>query len=254
MTIYLALIRMNSRVKLQSGLFMAEEKVPFFAADESKAEEPVGTGTNVEEMTQSEVKKMKIASNLRNQNGVEYAPWMNISKDDEKKIKQVMAEKAEARRKRQLQERQVSGALLMDSQAQELSGGGLKAKCFDEQVELEWATSSEDGTRGYLIKRRPARTEDFEIIASYEDWGPLASKGPSGGVYRFLDDTVSPGDYVYRVTERDASGVDNDICQTLVSVQTTEEQRGAVLAAVGIAAFGVAAVAAGILLDPVGGY
>ena len=113
---------------------MADEKVPFFAAGESKSEE---APNDVEEMTDTEVKKMKIASNLRNANGVEYAPWMNISKEDEQKIKQVMAEKAEARRKRQLQERQVSGALLMDSQAQELSGAGLKAKCFDEQVEFE---------------------------------------------------------------------------------------------------------------------
>lgn len=232
---------------------MADGKVPFFAAGESTPQS-VDSETDVEGMTEAEVTKMKIASNLRNQNGVEYAPWMNISKEDEKKIKQVMAEKAEARRKRQLQEKQVSGALLMDSQAQELSGGGLKAKCIDQEVELEWATSSEVGTKGFLIKRRPARTEDFEIIASYEDWGPLASKGPDGGIYRFLDDTVSPGDYVYRVTERDANGVDNDICQTLVSVQTAEEQRGAVIAAVGIAAVGIAAVAAGILLDPVGGY
>ena len=165
-----------------------------------------------------------------------------------------MKEKAEARRKRQLQEQSVSGALLMDSQAQELSGGGLRSKIIDGEVELEWATSSEANTKGFVVKRRPARTEDFEVIASYEDWGPLASKGVEGGQYRYLDTTVSPGGWVYRVTECETSGVENDICQALVEVQTEEEQRGAVIAAVSIVTLGIAAVAAGILLDPVGGF
>ena len=104
------------------------------------------------------------------------------------------------------------------------------------------------------MKRRPARTEEFNVIASYEDWGPLASKGPEGGSYSFLDDTVSPGGWVYRVTECENSGVENDICQALVEVQTMEEQRGAVIAAVSIGVLLVAAVVAGVVLDPVGGY
>ena len=53
------------------------------------------------------MKKTKFVSNLRNQNGVDYAPWMNISAEDEKKIKQLVKEKAEARRKRALQEQEV---------------------------------------------------------------------------------------------------------------------------------------------------
>lgn len=232
---------------------MADNKTPFFAAGPAAEKVPVDE-TDAEGMTKAELKKMAIASKLRNANGVDYAPWMNISKEDETKIKQIMSDKAVARRKRQVQASQVSGALLMDSQAQELSGGGLKAKVLEQQVELEWATSSEISTAGFIVKRRPARTEDFTVIASFEDWGPLASKGEEGGVYRFLDDTVSPGSWVYRVTERDTSGRENDVCQALVDVQTAEEQRGAIIAGVGIAFVGLAAVAAGILLDPVGGY
>lgn len=240
---------------------MAEEKAPFFASDDTataaKAAEPKvepSLDEEVEELTANEVKKMKRASNLRNANGVDYAPWMNINAQEEDKIRQVMKEKAEARRKRQIQEQSVSGALLMDSQAQELSGGGLRSKIINGEVELEWATSSEANTKGFLVKRRPARTEDFEVLASYEDWGPLASKGPEGGAYRFLDTTVSPGGWVYRVTECEKNGSENDICQALVEVQTEEEQRGAVIAAVSIVVLGVAAVVAGIVLDPVGGY
>merc|ERR1712232_756011 len=121
-------------------------------------------------------------------------------------------------------------------------------------IELEWSTSSESSTKGFMVKRRAARTEEFEVIASWEDWGPLASKGPQGGSYRYLDSTISPGGWVYRITECEANGATNDICQALVDVQTEEEQKGAVIAAVAIGVFGVAAIAAGILLDPVGGY
>lgn len=209
----------------------------------------------IEELTKVEVRKMKRASNLRNANGVEYAPWMNITPEAEDEIKTVMKQKAEARRKRKDQEAGVSGALLMDSQAQELSGGGLNCKVVsDNEVELSWATSSETSTKGFAIKRRQARTEEFETIVSYENWGPLASKGVDGGQYSFLDDNVSPGGWVYRITECETNGQENDICQALVDVQTSEEQRGAIFAAVGIVVLGIAAVAAGIVLDPVGGY
>jgi hypothetical protein len=244
---------------------------PFFASesDSSKEESPAAARKEptpaeadsmtleeeIEELTQVEVRKMKRASNLRNANGVEYAPWMNITPQAEDEIKTMMKQKAEARRKRKDQEAGVSGALLMDSQAQELSGGGLNIKVVsDNEVELTWATSSETSTKGFAIKRRQARTEDFETIVSYENWGPLASKGVDGGQYSYLDDSVAPGGWVYRVTECETNGTENDICQALVDVETADEQRGAIFAAVGIAVLGIAAVAAGLVLDPVGGY
>lgn len=243
---------------------------PFFAseAEEKKApavEEPKATGEDdpdnltleeeVDKLTEVEVRKMKRASNLRNANGVEYAPWMNITPEAEVEIKTIMKQKAEARRKRKDQEAGVSGALLMDSQAQELSGGGLNIKVVsDNEVELTWATSSETQTKGFAIKRRQARTEDFETIVSYETWGPLASKGVDGGKYSFLDDSVFPGGWVYRITECETNGSENDICQALVDVETAAEQRGAIFAAAFIVVLGAAAVAAGLILDPTGGY
>lgn len=250
---------------------------PFFASEEEEsssapsttapAPAPAPSKMKAEELDQmtfeeeaealanEEITKMKRASNLRNSNGVEYAPWMNITPEAEAEIKTVMKQKAEARRKRKDQEAGVSGALLMDSQAQELSGGGLQTKVVsDNEVELSWATNSERSTKGYAIKRRQARTEEFEVIASYETWGPLASKGPDGGSYSFLDDGVAPGGWVYRITECETDGTENDICQALVDVQTADEQRGAVFAAIGIVVLGIAAFAAGIVLDPVGGY
>jgi hypothetical protein len=175
---------------------------------------------------------------------------MNISAEDEAKIQQIMKEKAAARRKRQEQEKSVSGNLYFDSQAQELSGTGLTAKVIDGEVELEWATRSETNTKGFIVKKRPAKTEDFEVVASYENWGPLCSKGKDGGIYRYLDTTATPGGWVYRITECDNSGKQADLCQCLVEVQTEEEQRAALFAAVGIVALGVMAVVAGLVLDP----
>lgn len=247
----------NGRVS--SVLNMAENPLPWFAQGKKKDDKPAAeaaTATAVDEvenMVQEEVRKTKKISNLRNANGVDYAPWMNMSAEDEDKIRQVMKEKAEARRKRQLQEQSVSGNLYYDSQAQELSGTGLNAKVIDGEVELEWATKTEKNTKGFIVKKRPAKTEEFSVVASYEDWGPLVSKGAEGGVYRFLDTSSSPGGWVYRVTECDNSGKEADLCQCLIEVQTAEEQKAALVAGVGIGVLLIGAVVAGLVLDPYAG-
>lgn len=125
---------------------------------------------------------------------------MNISEEDEARIRSVMRDRAEARRKREEEERSVSGNLYFDSQAQELSGTGLNYKVIDGDVELEWATREEKDTKGFIVKRRPAKTSEFETIASYEQWGPLVSKGAEGGIYRYLDSTSEPGCFWEMVT------------------------------------------------------
>jgi hypothetical protein len=206
----------------------------------------------VEALVQAEVSKSRRMSNLRNEKGVEYAPWMGISPEDEAKIRAIMRERAATRRRRMAEQQDVTGNLLKDFAFQELSGTGLKYKVLDgDSVELEWATGSEANTRGFLVKRRPAKTKEFDVIASYETYGPLASKGSEGGVYRYLDANVPPGGWVYRVSEQDESGSENDLSQCLVEVQTAEEQRGALLAVAAFAVVAVGAVIGSSLLDPV---
>lgn len=235
------------------------EKVPFFAAEEEATEEPeagvkdVSLEDEVEELVQAEIAKTKKISNLRNANGVEYAPWMGISAKDEEMIRSNMRAKAAARRARKEQETNVSGNLYLDSQAQELSGTGLNYKVRGSDVELEWATKTEKGTAGFVVKRRAAKTEDFQVIESYTNYGPLVSKGAEGGVYRYLDDTAAPGGWVYRISEVDSNGVEADLCQCLVEIETEEEQKAAVIAAVGFGVLAVGTVAAGLLLDPLNG-
>ena len=214
--------------------------------------EDVSLDDEVEALVQEELNKNMRMSNLRNERGIEYAPWMKISKEEEAKIRVIMREKAKARRKRQVDNENAKGSLLKDSTYQEIGGTGLKYKVIDgNAVELEWATAQEKSTKGFIVKRRAAKTDDFSVLASYETYGPLVSKGVDGGIYRFLDEDVAPGGYVYRVTECEANGDENDLSQCLVEIQTEEEQRGAVLA---VGAFGIVAilaVVAGTLLDPV---
>lgn len=234
-----------------SQLRMADDNVPFFASKkESESKTDQSLEEEVDQLTKDEVAKSVKVSNLRNANGVDYAPWMNVSAADEVKIQQVMKEKAAARRMRQAQEKSVSGNLYLDSQAQELSGTGLVAKSVNGEVELEWGTKTERDCKGFIVKRRPAKTEEFKVIASYKDWGPLVSKGKDGGIYRFLDADVYPGGWVYRITECDNKGNEADLCQCLIEVQTEEEQKAALYAGVGIVIIGVAAVVAGLVLDP----
>ena len=175
---------------------------------------------------------------------------MRISEDDENKIRAIVKEKAKARAARKEQERSVSGNLYYDSQAQELSGTGLKSKIIDGDVELEWATKTETSCKGFIVRRRPARNEEFSVLASYENYGPLASQGPDGGIYRYLDSTATPGGWVYRISEASSTGEESDLCQCLVEVQTEDEQKAGLIALVGIGFVAVLALVAGVTLDP----
>jgi len=227
------------------------------AQDKARAEsvelDELTMDEEIEMLVQKELGKTKRMSNLRNAKGVEYAPWMGISADEEDKIRSLMRDRTEARRKRQEEARDVSGNLFRDSQAQELSGTGLSYKIIDGAVELQWATRTENDTKGFLVKRRAAKTDGYQVIASHEDWGPLQSQGNTGGVYRYLDETAAPGGWVYRIAEEDSMGNESDVCQCLVEVETEEEQRGAVIAAVGFAVLAGLVTVGGVLLDPING-
>mmetsp|Transcript_13277 Transcript_13277/g.17382 ORF Transcript_13277/g.17382 Transcript_13277/m.17382 type:complete len:258 (+) Transcript_13277:212-985(+) len=231
--------------------FMVQKSARYMSSNEfdSMTEEE-----EIEELTRREVEKGKRISNLRNANGVDYAPWMNISEEDERNIREQIKRRTAARRAKQASEQDVSGSLLMDSQAQELSGGGLSYKVMGDDVELEWGTTSEEDTAGFRVSRRPAKTEDWQTIASFETWGPLASQGPNGGFYRYFDADIGAGGWVYRITEVDNSGEANDLCQCLVEVQTEDEQRAAMIAGIGFGVVAVGSVVAASFLDPLNGY
>jgi hypothetical protein len=243
-------------------LKMAEDPVPFFAqsseepapveAAEKKDLDSLTLDEEVELYVEEEIQLTDKIAKLRNRNGAQYAPWINDDIQDER-IRVIAKEKAEARRKRAEQEKEMSGNLFTDSQAQELSGTGLNYNVIDGQVELEWATKAETNTKGFVVKRRAAKTNDFTVLASYTEWGPLASQGVDGGIYRYLDESVTPGGWVYRISECDDTGSEADLCQCLVEVQTEQEQKAALIAGVGFGVFAIGAVVAGLVLDPYAG-
>jgi len=141
----------------------------------------------------------------------------------------------------------------LDPQAAELGGGGLRSKVISEdEVELRWSTGNEAGNVGFLVQRRAGGSNAFEVIASYESVGALKSKGPQGGVYSYLDDTVpSVGTWVYRVLDCDTKGMKQAICQKLVEVDSQSEQAatlviGGVLAGIALVLFGAA-----LFADPI---
>mmetsp|Transcript_19169 Transcript_19169/g.27285 ORF Transcript_19169/g.27285 Transcript_19169/m.27285 type:complete len:277 (-) Transcript_19169:75-905(-) len=238
-----------------SRVCLNENKIPFFArmsAEKKKDEspKPISEDDEIEQLVREELSKKKKISNLRNAQGVDYAPWMQITQQDEEKIRQLITERKRVRDTRKEQERSVTGNLYYDSQAQELSGTGLKSKIIDGNVELRWSTKSESNSKGFIVRRRAVKTTDFKDIASYENYGPLVSQGPEGGFYSYLDTTATTGGWIYRISEKSVTGEESDLCQCLVEIQTEDEQKATLAATVGIALIFVIAVVAGVSLDP----
>jgi hypothetical protein len=208
----------------------------------------------VERIFQEEKEKTLRMSRFSNEKGMEYAPWMNMTPEDEARIRTLAREKTMARKKRQMQEQNVRGALLKDSTNQELSGTGVQYKIIDgDSVELEWSTESEPNTIGYLIKRRQSKTNEFVTIASYETHPTLlSSKGVNGGTYRYLDENVGEGvSYLYRITEKEIDNEENDLSQCLVEIQSNSEKQTQLIATIGFVTLAIGTLAAGLLLDPV---
>ena len=118
------------------------------------ADDNLSVEDEVELMVQEAKAKMLKVSKLSNAKGQEYAPWMNMTPEDEARIRQVARDKTQARRRRQDEANSLSGSLLKDSTNQELSGTGLRSKVIDgDSVELEWATGSERNTKGFIVQQ-----------------------------------------------------------------------------------------------------
>jgi len=190
----------------------------------------------------------RVYRGMRSSTGVEFAPWMKV---DAEKI-------AEAKRQREERKaRSVGGpsdAMLIDPQAAELgAGGGLKSKVLsEEEVELRWSTGDETGNLGFIVQRRKGGSQNFEDIESFESFGPLKTKGVSGGEYTYLDDTLpGPGTYVYRICDQDTTNTRSAICQKLVEIEDASEQTQTLIIGGAIALLAVALVAAGIASDPI---
>mmetsp|Transcript_21892 Transcript_21892/g.34404 ORF Transcript_21892/g.34404 Transcript_21892/m.34404 type:complete len:259 (+) Transcript_21892:50-826(+) len=191
-------------------------------------------------------KRKKAPKGMFNAEGKPYAPWMMDSVDAEK-AKQAQ----ENRRARKAAEKKAAqGALLVDPQAMELSGVGLKTKMVGDECEISWGTGDETGNKGFIITKRRGGSDDWQVVASYTDWAPLNSKGPAGGQYTYMDSDTEQGTWIYRVSDVNTQGQTSDLCQALVEVQDQGQQMATKAFAVGIIGVFGALLAAGLFLDP----
>ena len=142
-------------------------------------------------------------------------------------------------------------------------------------MELKWSTGNEEGNAGFIVQRRQggalltgassaacprrpsplclcsAGTDAFADLESFESFAPLRTKGPGGGDYTFIDDTCSPGTWVYRILDCDSTGTRSAVCQKLVEIDAQSEQTFTLIVGGVIAALALALVAAGISADPI---
>ena len=191
----------------------------------------------------------KVYNGMRSESGVEFAPWMKI---DAEAIAQAKKER-ELRKAKQAASALKADSMLIDPQAAELgAGGGLKSKVLSEdEVELRWDTTDEAGNAGFIVQRRRGGSEDFSDLETYEKFSPLRSKGPAGGSYVYLDDTVDVGTWVYRILDCDSSGTRSAVCQKLVEIESKDEQQFTIVVGALIAGLALVAVIAGVVTDPI---
>uniref|UniRef100_A0A6U5EDM8 Uncharacterized protein n=1 Tax=Calcidiscus leptoporus TaxID=127549 RepID=A0A6U5EDM8_9EUKA len=230
-------------------LMQAAEEAMEEVLEEAMDEEEWLAEQAAEEQKELSSGAKKVINNMRSETGVEFAPWMKI---DPEAIARAEKERKE-RKARQAALATSVDVMDLDPQAAELGGGGLRSKILsEEEVELRWSTGNEAGNEGFLVQRRAGGSNNFEVIASYEKVGALKSKGPQGGVYAYLDDTVpSTGTWVYRVLDCDSKGMKQAICQKLVEVDSQSEQTATLV--IGGVLFGIALVLFGVALfeDPI---
>jgi len=81
-----------------SNSCLNDSKLPFFASlgTDKKVEEPKSEKSDddeLESMVREEVIKTKRMAKFKNEKGVEYAPWMQLSEKEEEEIRQIIKEK-----------------------------------------------------------------------------------------------------------------------------------------------------------------
>jgi len=206
---------------LKDGLITPEEYDELSGAmDQDEYEEVLAKEKEEEVMSEQAKKEMK---KLTGKGGVEFAPWMKV---DPEAIAKAKADRKE--RKKKLEEEKSSQTfsdktLQMDTAAGEMGGlgaVGLEVKILSEdEIELRWATADEIGNKGFIVQRRPGGAQNFATIATWEKFAPLKSKGPQGGKYMYMDDSVAVGTWVYRIVDTDESGKQMAIYQRVVEIE-----------------------------------
>jgi len=218
-----------------SQLRMAEEEkepYPGYFKDMERAGVPVK-------------KKKKVGGKLSmyKEDGTPYAPWMVGAVNEEEIGRKEIKPKTDAK-----------GKLAVDPQSQELSGLGLKFKVLgDDEIEVAWSTSGEDGILGFVVQRRKGKETKWETVSDYKLNPKLKSVGGAGGNYSLVDDSVSPGSWVYRVSDISEGGKQNDLAQGLVEIESSSDAMKQKIALGVFIVLSIGLGALGLIADPQSG-
>jgi len=196
----------------------------------------------------------KKRSNMFNENGVPYAPWM-VRQVDEEAITVARALRAEKKRKEKRALMEAQGVVnILEAATSELSGMGLKAKVIAEgEVELVWGTDSEEDNVGFIVEKKRVGGSEWQEVASYKSWSPLKSKGVLGGAYSYVDVEADEGEYLYRIVAAERDGTRAITCQVGITVESQGQQlQTKIIVGLTALVFGSFFVA-GALLDPIKG-
>lgn len=177
------------------------------------------------------------AKNLYRPDGTPYAPWMAGIKENYEST--VIKKRTDA-----------TGRLAMDPQRGELSGVGLTYRMMGGNLQLIWATGSEEDNRGFVVYRRQGKSDKWEKLDDYRSDPELKSKGTGGNSYKYFVENPDPGTWVYRVSDVDSNDNVADLSQILIDIESPEDTKVQKIALVGLlAALAVAAII-GLSLDP----
>lgn len=232
--------------KRRACLCMAEK--PENAAEASK----VGVASGGEEKPQpsdqtlprkeeksSKASKIGGKKSLLKPDGTPYAPWMRVAEGSELKKKP----KTDAK-----------GKLAKDPQEGELSGLGMGHKMLGDELELTWKTGKEEGNAGFIVSRRAGQSDQWEQVADYNTApSQLVSAGSDGGKYSYIVEDVTPGTWIYRISDVDKAGNASDLSQCLVEIQSSDDRKKQTIALAALIGLGVIMLVGGVLLDPLGG-
>lgn len=220
-----------------------KEPYPGFFADMSRMgmSDEEARAQALKQMNQANpVKSNKVggAKSLFREDGTAYAPWMADFPTEYSN--KVIKNRTDA-----------TGRLAADPQLGELSGVGLTYRMVGDDIELLWATGSEEGNKGFVIYKRKGKASDWEKITDYRSKPvELKSKGPEGGKYSFLIEEPSAGTWVYRVSDVDANDNVSDLSQVLIELESPEDSKFQKVALIGLIVLFAIAFAIGVSLDP----
>ena len=195
----------------------------------------------------------KKRSNLYNENGVAYAPWMTRQIDEDAIATARALRTQEKRRAREAVQSKQGVVDILDAATSELTGLGLKTKVVDGEVELVWGTNDEEDNRGFVVEKKRVGASAWTEVATHATWAPLKSKGTLGGAYTYVDPSSEEGEWLYRVVAEQADATRQITCQVGVAVESQAQQLQTKIIVGAAAAVFLGLLAAGVALDPIKG-